>query len=307
MKNTIVSFVTPVALKLAAAPSTTFLSKSFPTIAHDYYSSSTSLSMGAEKLVDYTSAAVSFFSSVRVPSALIAGASLSSLFSLVKLVDDIDSKSGKLNSRYDFLLARVFHALCLASLILSLNVIVTATTAATMLLLENHNGLAANAYEFMNREIRYEFVTTRWSFLTCLLSFIASIAVRTILEFDLLKTGRRKLGLVVVLSMSSLMCHLLSYVNGTLYCWSNLGEMTLDVFGTILKRAFRGKRNPLELLSVVFAGAAAVMAMPWFGLKNSSFFEDDDDDDAAAAAEGEEEEAEPDTGLQDGYASEAGD
>ena len=239
----IVGFVIPLGSRLASnarpVATTTFLSRAAAIIMSApasslSSSSSTCLHMGVEKLADYTGAALQFFTSVRTPAALIAGASLSSLFSLVNLVNDIgdddnkeEEEGGKKKkySQLTVILARIYHGLCLTSLILSLNVIVTATAAATTLLLENNhhnNGMAYNAYAFLNRELRYEFITTRWSFLTCLLSFISSIAVRSLLEFDLLRKGRRRLALVVVFSMSALLAHLLSYVNSTLYNWPNM-------------------------------------------------------------------------------------
>lgn len=223
MACSIVSFVAP--LRSSLSGGSTWLSKAVVARAAAQPSlSTTSLHMISEKLTDYTGAAIQFFTSVRVPAALIAGSSLSSLFSLVKLVDEIGDKKNKRKYRpVTFLLARVYHGLCLTSLILSLNVIVTSTSAATTLMLGTHDSMAVSAYAFLNREFRYEFITTRWSFLTCLLSFIASIATRSLLEFDLLRKGRRRLALVVVFSMSSLLTHLLSYINSTLYNWPNLG------------------------------------------------------------------------------------
>ena len=177
--------------------------------------------MGAEKLADYTGPAIQFFMSERTTAALIAGASLSSLFSLVKLVKDVSDGPTK-PSVTSVILARLYHALCLVAILLSLNVVVTATCACTMLFLEKHNGLAYSAYEFMFRELHYEYVTTRWSFLTALLSFIVSIATRSLLEFDLLKKGKKKVAAFVILSISALVFHLVSYVNSTLHTWPNL-------------------------------------------------------------------------------------
>lgn len=283
----IVGFVIPLGSRLASnarpVATTTFLSRAAAIIMSApasslSSSSSTCLHMGVEKLADYTGAALQFFTSVRTPAALIAGASLSSLFSLVNLVNDIgdddnkeEEEGGKKKkySQLTVILARIYHGLCLTSLILSLNVIVTATAAATTLLLENHNGMAYNAYAFLNRELRYEFITTRWSFLTCLLSFITSIAARSLLEFDLLRKGRRRLALVVVFSMSALLAHLLSYVNSTLYNWPNMAVMTLDVIQTIVRNALnRTEKRPLELLSLVFGAAALFVAAPLLRFEN---------------------------------------
>lgn len=177
---------------------------------------------------------------------------------MAKEVDELDD--GK-TTKTEILLLRIFHGLSLVSLLLSLNAIVSTTVAATTLLLGQHNGLAATAYEFMNREIRYEFVTARWSFFSSLLSFIGSIAVRCFLEFDLLKTkSRKRLALVVGFSTSALLTHLISYINSSLKCWNNLGEMTIDVFRLVLTRAWTS-RKLLDIVSTVLSIAAVVTAL----------------------------------------------
>jgi hypothetical protein len=212
-------------------------------------------------LKDYQGAALSFFTNVRVPAALIAGTSVGSLFSLVKLVN-----SEKHGSPFQSWLLKVYHILCLATLILSLNVVVTATAASTTLLLGDHVGMATSAYEFLNREIRYEFVTTRWSYLMANLLFIAGITTRAVLEFELLNANRRRFAVVVVLTMTALLTHLLSYVNSTLHCWDSLIDMTFDVIKLIVGKAIRGG-SPLETISVAcFVGTALVAVAPnaWF-------------------------------------------
>jgi hypothetical protein len=178
---------------------------------------------------------------------------------MTKEVDELqDGKTTKM----EILLLRLFHGLSLLSLLLSLNTIVSTTVAATTLLLGQHNGLAANAYVFMNREIRYEFVTARWSFLSCLLTFIGSIAVRCFLEFDLLmkSKSRKRLALVVAFSTMALLTHLISYINSSLHCWNNLGEMTLDVFRLVLSRAWKN-RKVLDLVSSALTISAVVTAL----------------------------------------------
>jgi len=59
---------------------------------------------------------------------------------------------------------------------------------------------------------------------------------RMLLEFKLLtsegavtKVRNRELGLALCLLMSSLVFHLLSYINSTLFCWNNFLELTWDV------------------------------------------------------------------------------
>jgi hypothetical protein len=241
------AFVTATNLANHAVGSGRFLSQSI--------ASSTQLA-AAPLLQDWTATSLSFFTSIRIPSALIAGASLSSLFSLTNEVDAL--KVGKVTNIEIFLL-RLFHGLSLLSLLLSLNTIVSTTVAATTLLLGQHNGLAVNAYVFMNREIRYEFVTARWSFFSSLLAFIGSIAVRCFLEFDLKSKSRKRIALVVAFSTTALLTHLISYINSSLHCWKNLGEMSLDVFRLVLSRAWKN-RKVLDLVSSALSIAAVVTA-----------------------------------------------
>jgi hypothetical protein len=195
-----------------------------------------SVSMAAAKapltMMDYSSTAIQFFMSERVTAALIAGASLTSLFSMSKLAREVGS-SKKDHSILVWALTRFYHGLCLISVLLTLNVVVTSTCASSILMLEKCNGLAGSAYEFLMREMRYEFITTQWSLLVGLLAFLMSIGIRTLLEFDLLKKEKRSLACFVVLSISSLLTHLISYVNSTLHEWPNiLGESFLFVLGT---------------------------------------------------------------------------
>jgi hypothetical protein len=172
-------------------------------------------------LMDYSSAAIQFFMSERVTAALIAGASLTSLFSMTKLAREVGS-SKKDHSVLVWALTRFYHGLCLISVLLNLNVVVTSTCASSILMLEKCNGIASSAYEFLMREMRYEFITTQWSLLVGLLSFLISIGIRTLLEFDLLNKEKRSLAAFVILSISSLLTHLISYVNSTLHEWPNM-------------------------------------------------------------------------------------
>lgn len=227
----IVGFVVPMGTRLAIDSTTTFLSKTMTSsTTRTVATMPTALAAilptsGADPLTDFTGAAIQFFNSERVTAALIAGASLSSLFSLAKLAKEVGSTpktKDDLHQTLTWTLTRLYHGLCLMSVLLSLNVVVISTLACSTLLLENHNGMAFNAYEFLFRELRYEFITTQWSFLMGLLSFIVSIATRSLLEFDLIRKGRRRSGLFVVFSISALLAHLVSYINSTLHMWPNL-------------------------------------------------------------------------------------
>uniref|UniRef100_A0A7S1UYJ7 Uncharacterized protein n=1 Tax=Grammatophora oceanica TaxID=210454 RepID=A0A7S1UYJ7_9STRA len=244
-----------------------------PALATTLTSASSSLSVAAAPMIDYTSTAVAFFASVRVPSALIAGSSLSSLFSLTKWTSN--KEEARRANKLERYLAIIFHGFCLASLVLSLNAIVTATAAGTTLLLGSHNGMATSAYVFMKREFHYEFVTTRWSFLVSLLSFIGGITTRALLEFDLLKKERRKWAIVLSASMIGLLSHLVSFINSTLNSWPNLVAMTVEVVKLIFIKAFIPPLKPLEMVSMVCFTCAIGTAISLVG--SNSIFESGDE------------------------------
>jgi hypothetical protein len=201
------------------------------------HSTSSSTQLFAAPMQDYSSAAVAFFTSIRVPSALVAGSQLGSLFSLVKLLQEDEER--KMTSLQSWML-RIYHLFSLTAFVLSINAIVTSTAAATKLLVgHRHNGMAESAYQFIDRELRYEFILTRWSFLISLLSFLAGITIRALLEFNLLDRRRRRAAIVVASSMAGLFCHLLSFVNSTLISSPNLAVMTVEVIKVRYRECLR--------------------------------------------------------------------
>ena len=207
-------------------------------------SSSTSLNLTG--MVDYTSTAITYFTSIRVPAALIAGSSLAALFTLAD-----QARLGKegATSRLQGFVLLAYHIFALSALVLSLNVVVTATATSNFLLLGTANPMAASAYQFLKREVEYEFALTRVSFHIGMFSFLGCIACRALLEFDLLKRERLRPALLVIFTMSSLFFHLFSFVNQRLVCWPNLPMMAIAVFKMAIGRAL-ASRNPAALASV---------------------------------------------------------
>jgi hypothetical protein len=207
-------------------------------------SSSTSLNLAG--MADYTATAITYFTSIRVPAALIAGSALAALFSLA---DKARMGREGATSRRQGVVLLAYHIFALFALVLSLNVVVTATATSNMLLLGTANPMAASAYQFLKREVEYEFALTRVSFHTGVLSFLGCIACRALLEFDLLKKERTRPALLVIFTMSSLLFHLFSFVNQRLVCWPNLPMMAIAVFKMYIGRAIV-TRNPAALASV---------------------------------------------------------
>jgi hypothetical protein len=158
---------------------------------------------------DFSQEAIGFFTSIRVPAALIAGSSLGALFVMMRTATQPEKAACKRNLITVF----IYHTLSLLSLLLSLNVIVTATSASNTLLIQNVNPLARSAYEVLMREMKFEYLTTRWSFYASLLCFLKAVLFRALLGFDLLRKDRLRPALLVTFSVTSLFAHVL-HVSG---------------------------------------------------------------------------------------------
>ena len=142
---------------------------------------SAALYQGPGKLMDYSGVAISFFTSIRIPAALVAGSSLATMFA-----NPDPGRSSRLENRVMVL----YHMCALLGFLLSLNVVLTSTSTSTVLLLGMKNPLAHSAYELLRRELDYEFTSTRWSFFMALFSFITSVSGRVLVEFRLLRPQR---------------------------------------------------------------------------------------------------------------------
>lgn len=190
-------------------------------------------------LSNYSSIAVNYFTSTRVPAALIAGSSLGALFIMVKQTKDREERN---SSKLRWVVLFLYHCLSLTSLCLSLNVIVTATTASNSLLVGEHNPMAASALEFLRREVNYEYLTTKWCFYASIVCFLNAVACRALIEFDLLRKERIRQACLVVFSILALVGHILHLMNDALYLYPNLWVMTIAL----------GKVRTIILLSLSF-------------------------------------------------------
>lgn len=188
-------------------------------------SPSTAISMVPSSV--YQQAALGFFSGIRIPASLIAGSSVAATFSLVQ-----KAKDTKGLSRLEIIVLRLYHAVAILSLCLSMVTISTTTTASTLLLLTSKisNKEYSDIYHFLRSEFNYEFVLTRWAFSSSIVLFLIGVATRILLEMDLLKPERRTGGLLVVSTMMATITAMLSNINLTLNCWPDLIGMTVEVF-----------------------------------------------------------------------------
>ena len=197
----------------------------------------TMASVATEVLTNHASAVGKYFGSVRVPASFIAGASFAGLFTVqIKEDGHGSSASRSLLSKY---LSRAYHVCILIAFLLAINTVVVSTAANTMSLHDgSFNPMATSGYMVLKNEFEYEFIVTRWSFMVSLLSFLVATTHRILYEFQLfdkndvmsLQNSRRMIGTAVCLLMSSLILHLVSFLNSTLICWDNLWSMSIDLF-----------------------------------------------------------------------------
>lgn len=195
---------------------------------------------------DYSSAAISYFESMRVPSALIAGSALASLFTLSEKTKDQRAAS---RTQLESIVLIIYHVLALSSLLLSLNVVVTATASANTIMFGRQDPIATSVLALLIREYEFEFQLSRLSFFIGLFSFLGTVATRALVEFELLKEQRRVSLMFVLSSFGSLFFHLLAFVNARLLCYKSIGEMTWAVLAMWLRRSLSG-RSPSELASI---------------------------------------------------------
>eukprot|EP00977_Amphora_coffeiformis_P026063 scaffold24022_cov168-Amphora_coffeaeformis.AAC.2 len=219
-----------------------------------------SLYEGAGKLMDYSEAASSFFTSIRIPAALIAGSSLATMFTDPEAVND---NASPMQNRIMVL----YHLAALISFLLSINVVITATTTSTRLLLGMKNPVAHSAYELLRREMEFQFTSTRWSFFMSIFSFLISVTGRMLLEFKLLERRRFRMATMLTSAVLSLMFHILSLANRALKSWPNMGAMTLDL---TKKLWMQSGKYPMEAASFTCMTAAIFMGT-WACVKTRGF------------------------------------
>lgn len=220
---------------------------------------------------DHSSTAINYFTSIRIPAALIAGSALSGLFSLVNKTKNSQAKS---RSQVESIVLIIYHILTLSSLLLSLNVVVSATASSTAIMFKSDNQMATSAFELMKRDYEFEFQMTRWSFNAGMFSFLGCIVARALIEFELLHSNRIGSLMFVLFSFGALFFHLLSFVNATLFCYSGMAEMTWAVFTMWLERSLSG-RSPCELASTFCFICSVGSAISLF--LRSGFFSRQDD------------------------------
>ena len=212
---------------------------------------------------------IDLVSSLIASATFLAGSSLAAIFTLTGAASELASDDSNLSGLEKFAI-KAYHVLAVMAFVLSLNTVVTATVAHTSILYGRFDQMAETAYMMMRREFLYEFVMTRWSFLSSMFCFLGMVLSRLMIEFDLVKVGSlggagKNVALLVLCIFGALITNLMSFVNQNLWCWSSLIGMTRSVVELVLERAFVQKR-PLQVISVMFTLGAAFFVGKLFGL-----------------------------------------
>lgn len=212
-------------------------------------------------MTDCTAGAVEYFTSLRTPAALIAGSALVALFACV---DQTKPGEERKRRRFQNYVILSYHIFSLVSLVLSLNVIITATATSNSLMFGVADPMARSIYHFLAREFPFEFLVTQWSFYTGVFSFLGSILTRCLIEFKLMQPGRRRAASVIVFGISSLAFHSLSLVNRKFGESSdNLASMTTNLFKMYFARVL-SRPSLCEMLSFLSFVGSVIAAIALF-------------------------------------------
>jgi hypothetical protein len=157
-------------------------------------------------------------------ASFLAGAAFSGLFSLNVSNEDALKK----DTAVERFLIMSYRWAMFVTFLLSTHTVVISTAAIVKGLHADYDPMSESGYMLLKRSFEYEFVVSRWSYLVSLLAFLVAVTNRILFEFELFTSSevRRTMGVAVCLLMSGLILHLVSFLNSTLYCWNNLGEMT---------------------------------------------------------------------------------
>lgn len=241
-------------------------------------------SSAAIALHDHSAAVSNYFVSIRVPASFIAGAAFSGMF------QRLTNKPGEPRaSKNEALLALGYSVSITLSFMLSINTIMIATAAGIKDLARYYDPMAKSGYDLLRSAFHFEFVVCTWSFLMSLFLLLLAVTNRMLLEFKLfstegvVKVRNRELGIAICLLMTSLVFHILSFVNSTLHGWNNFFDMTWDVVKVSCMYKYgsdslsdlvrnllttnktlvdRGSRyRPLEPLSVIMASGGLALIL----------------------------------------------
>jgi len=150
------------------------LSVLLPSIAAFILASSpASAAAAAANQVNCVGPAAAFFSNIRTPAALVAGAALGNLWVQIGPT----TKDPKLAKRYQ----TIYSILMINAVILEFSTVCYATATDVRLMSGGYSSpMASSTLEFLQRELELPFVACRLHFLLGIVSFLASLAVRAV-------------------------------------------------------------------------------------------------------------------------------
>ena len=189
-------------------------------------------------LVNCVAGASGFFGNVRVPAALLAGASLGQLFTKCE-----ETRGKWVPSAYAILMA--------LTVVSEVYVVFVATATATRLLGGGYDPMAADALKFLIREFEFAYVTTRAGFFTGLLAFLSALMLRAWSAFP------GALGSCIACAMLSVTLQMLAFFNATVvnYHFGLLGLVWRAVYLYLSASLY----SPIGLASLGSAIAASVL------------------------------------------------
>mmetsp|Transcript_3233 Transcript_3233/g.5849 ORF Transcript_3233/g.5849 Transcript_3233/m.5849 type:complete len:387 (+) Transcript_3233:50-1210(+) len=132
-------------------------------------------SMSSAVLHDFTGPAITFFSNLRTPAAVIAATAIKEAF---KLWGDAKARHETRTSPAWTLLRYAYMLLLLLSTGAEVVVMFVATRASAQLSTLKLNSQASSLIEFLLRELEFEFVTVRFLFATGLFAFVLALGLR---------------------------------------------------------------------------------------------------------------------------------
>jgi hypothetical protein len=195
------------------------------------------------ELRDQTTSSIDYFSSERVPSTLIAGATLGGLFSYPLVSGEPALVS---------FAKRLYMLLATASLCNSLLAVFAASLAIVRLLGRSHEPMAKDPLEMMLREVPLQFLAVRVHYLSGLLSFVGALSVRMVTEYGV---GSPTFAQGLLCLIGGTLCYMISLFNTNLLHFANFADLWLSYARVLCVRA--RERKPTWGRPVGVWGAAA--------------------------------------------------
>lgn len=167
-------------------------------------------------LADQTAAAIGYFSSERVPAALLAGATVGILFAFPLANED---------SPLAALTKCAYGLLATGSLCNSLLAVVAVSLGVTRLLGHAHEPMAKDPLVLLLREVPLLFLAVRTHLYTGLLLFVGAVAVRLLTDYA---PGAPLFAQGLLCLLGATLVYMCALVNSSLLHFSSLGHLWLQ-------------------------------------------------------------------------------